>query len=319
MIYIVIPNYNGAEHLKTCFPSIEGQSSRDYRVVLIDNGSDDDSVSFTKSNYPAYVIIGLGKNYGFAKAINEGIIYSIKNSDCEYILLLNNDIELHPDFIRTGVETFKTNNEISFIAVKMLNYYDRKIIDDCGDFIKGNGGSPLARGHDEIDTGQYDSAEFIFGACAGAAFYKRGLFEKVGLFDDSFFAYYEDIDFSFRAQLMGYKCWYLPQAVCYHKRGGTIGIATEGFQTELCERNLILLRIKNYPLGLLLFNQPFFLAARLKRYYLFIRRHSLTVFLRAVKGYLRGLFLILFQLRKRFSIQRNTVVSSRYIKGLFVK
>jgi hypothetical protein len=201
----------------------------------------------------------------------------------------------------------------------MLNYYDRSIIDDCGDFIKGNGGSPLARGYGEKDEGQYNNEEFIFGACAGAAFYKRDLFEKVGLFDETFFAYYEDIDFSFRAQLMGYKCLYQPKAVCYHKRGGTISIATEGFQTELCERNLVLLRIKNYPLHIYLLNQPFFFAARLKRYFIFLTCHSFIIFLRAIKGYLRGLFLLPFMIKKRKYIQRTKVISNEQVRALFVK
>jgi GT2 family glycosyltransferase len=319
MLSIIIPNYNGLEHLITCYPSIEAQDYMDYKIILVDNSSQDASVKYTKEMYPKNIVVELDKNYGFAKAINTGIKYALENLKCDYILLLNNDIELNPDFLRIGIESFKKNPGSPFIAVKMLNYYDRSIIDDCGDFIKGNGGSPLARGYGEKDEGQYNNEEFIFGACAGAAFYKRDLFEKVGLFDETFFAYYEDIDFSFRAQLMGYKCLYQPKAVCYHKRGGTISIATEGFQTELCERNLVLLRIKNYPLHIYLLNQPFFFAARLKRYFIFLTCHSFIIFLRAIKGYLRGLFLLPFMIKKRKYIQRTKVISNEQVRALFVK
>ena len=201
----------------------------------------------------------------------------------------------------------------------MLNYYNREIIDDCGDFIKSGGGSPLARGHGEKDTGQYDKTEYIFGACAGAAVYRSDIFKDTGFFDESFFAYYEDIDFSFRAQLFGHKCLYQPQAVCYHKRGGTSSVATHGFQTEMCERNLVLMRLKNYPLSTYIFYQPLFFIARIKRYYSFIRFHSFELFLRALKGYLRGMLLLITKIPERFRIQSKRKVGSSYINSLFVK
>lgn len=319
MISIVIPNYNGEEHLRTLYVSLKKQTYSDYSIVLVDNGSSDGSVSFTEKEFPRSHRIKLGYNSGFAKAVNDGIKFSLKETKAEYILLLNNDIELSPDFLQTAIETFQKHYEASILAVKMLNYFQRNIIDDCGDFIKANGGSPLARGHGEKDSGQFDNEEFIFGACAGAAFYKREVFSEVGYFDETFFAYYEDIDFSFRAQLMGLKCYYQPKAVCYHKRGGTSSIATHGFQTEMCERNLVLMRIKNYPLVTYIVYQPLFFIARVVRYYNFIRLHSFKIFLRALKGYLRGSLLWITKLPERFKIQRNKKVTSSYIKSLFVK
>lgn len=319
MINIIIPNYNGLEHLKTCFESIKRQSRKDYKVILVDNNSNDESVNFTKINFPDSTVINLDRNYGFAKAVNEGIRKSLATNKCQYILLLNNDIELTSNFLETAVRTFERIPEASIIAVKMLNYFKRDEIDDCGDFIKGKGGSPLARGHGEKDTGQYDIEEFIFGACAGAAFYKKEIFETTGLLDEDFFAYYEDIDFSFRTQLKGFKCFYQPKAVCYHKRGGTSSIATHGFQTEMCERNLVLMRIKNYPLIIYLLYQPLFFIARIKRYYSFLVHHSFKIFLRALKGYLRGFGLLPFQLLKRYEIQKSRRVKVSYITGLFIK
>lgn len=319
MISVVIPNYNGLEHLKTCYDSLKKQCYRNFIVILSDNGSKDDSVKYTKEQFPDSAVIEIGYNSGFAKAVNEGIKYSLKNIKADYIFLLNNDIELAPDFLQTAVNTFAQNPEASMLAVKMLNYFERTKIDDCGDFIKANGGSPFARGHSETDNGQYDKREYIFGACAGAAFYKPEIFNNIGFFDETFFAYYEDIDFSFRAQLAGYKCIYEPKAVCYHKRGGTSSVATHGFQTEMCERNLVLMRIKNYPISTYILYQPLFFIARLKRYYSFIRFHSFIIFLRAVRGYIRGSFLAVTKLGERFRIQKQRKVSSDYIKGLFSK
>ena len=319
MISIVIPNYNGVEHLRTLYESLKKQTYNDFKAILVDNGSIDDSVTLTQTEFPDSHIIKLGHNSGFAKAVNEGIKHSIHKIKSEYIFLVNNDIELAPDFLQIALNTLTAQPGASILAVKMLNYYNRDIIDDCGDFIRANGGSPLARGHGEKDTGQYDKEEFIFGACAGAAFYKSEMFAKTGYFDETFFAYYEDIDFSFRAQIEGFKCYYQPKAVCYHKRGGTSSVATHGFQTEMCERNLVLMRVKNYPLTTYILYQPLFFVARLKRYYDFIRINSFALFLRALKGYLRGQFLWVTKLPARFKIQRQKKVSNEYIKSLFVK
>ena len=319
MIGIVIPNYNGFKHLETCYESLKKQTYSNFRVILCDNGSKDNSAAYTKEQFPDSEVILIGYNSGFAKAVNEGIKYCLARPDFDLIFLLNNDIELNPDFLETALCTFAEHPEASIMAVKMLNYFNRNVIDDCGDFIKSNGGSPLARGHGETDKGQYDKLEYIFGACAGAAFYKREVFEAAGLFDETFFAYYEDIDLSFRAQLAGFKCIYQPKAVCYHKRGGTSSIATHGFQTEMCERNLVLMRIKNYPLSTYLLYQPLFFIARLKRFYSFIRFHSFTLFLRALRGYFRGQLLIVTKLGARFRIQSKRIVTTGYIKGLFIK
>jgi GT2 family glycosyltransferase len=319
MISIVIPNYNGAEHLKTLFPSLKNQTCKDYRVILVDNGSTDESVPFTSAEFPDCLIISVGYNSGFSSAVNKGIKYSLKNLNSKYILLLNNDIELKENFVEIALKTFESQRDASILAVKMLNYFSRDTIDDCGDFIKSGGGSPLARGHGEKDTLQYDNEEYIFGASAGAAFYKTEIFKNTGYFDEKFFAYYEDIDFSFRAQLLGYKCLYQPKAVCYHKRGGTSSVATHGFQTEMCERNLVLLRFKNYPFLTYFLYQPLFFIARIKRYYNFIRYHSLIIFLRAFKGYLRGILLATTKLPERIKIQKNKKVTAAYIKSLFIK
>jgi GT2 family glycosyltransferase len=319
VISIVIPNYNGLEHLVTCYASLKKQSLQDYTVILADNGSKDNSVSYTKEQFPGSAVIEIGYNSGFAKAVNDGIKYSMENLNDDFIFLLNNDIELAPDFLEIAVNSFKNKPDISILAVKMLNYFNRDTFDDCGDFIKSGGGSPLARGHGQKDTGQYDKPEYIFGACAGAAIYKKEIFENIGYFDEKFFAYYEDIDLSFRAQLAGYKCYYEPKAVCYHKRGGTSSVASHGFQTEMCERNLVLMRIKNYPLSTYILYQPLFFIARMKRYYSFLRYHSFTIFRRGLWGYLRGSFLLITRLPERFKIQKRKKVSNEYIKSLFIK
>jgi GT2 family glycosyltransferase len=256
----------------------------------------------------------LYSNTGFAKAVNEGIKHSLKDINIKYIVLLNNDIECDKYFLMGLVNSFKSD-DIGSAAGKMLNYFERNIIDNAGDFIKRRG-TPYARGHGEKDQGQYDNAEYIWGACAGAAIYKREIFEKTGLFDEDFFAYFEDVDFNFRMQLLGYKCYYNPKAVCYHKRGATLKDKI-GFETMLCEKNLIALRLKNYPLNLLLRWTPFFMAGRFRRYYNINRANSFKVFIRAIKGYLWGLSEIPKSLAKRGKIQKQIQVTSEYIENMF--
>ena len=314
MISVVIPNYNGESHLKECLESLYRQSYKDFKIYLVDNNSSDNSVAFTKRNFPDVEVLSLDSNTGFAKAVNTGIKNSLDNEKIEYIVLLNNDIKCDINFLNELLSGFKTKNTGS-VTCKMLNYYNRDIIDDAGDFIKKKG-SPYARGHSEKDIGQYDTEEFIWGACAGAAVYKREVFDKVGFFDEDFFAYYEDVDFNFRMQLAGYKCYYNPKAVCFHKRGETFKDKT-GLETMLCEKNLVALRIKNYPINILLKWIPYFLVVRIRRYYGFIRNYSYKVFWSAVKGYLKGLTEIPKSLAKRRKIQRQMKVTPEYIESIF--
>lgn len=320
MIAIIIPTYNGLKHLETCFDSLRNQKFNSFsekpevRIILVDNGSTDGSLEFTNKNYPEVEVIGLEKNYGFAKAVNEGIKYALKDERVKRILLLNNDIECEEYFLEEMLKGF-TEDFIGSVACKMMNYYNRDVFDDAGDFIKLIG-SPYARGHGEKDTGQYDKPEFIFGACAGAAMYRRKIFDVIGFLDEDFFAYYEDVDFSFRIQLAGYKCFYNPKAICYHKRGATSGY-TSGWQTMLCERNLIAMRIKNYPLSLYIKLTPLFFVARLKRYYGFLRAGWYKVFFSAVSGYIKGLVRVPSSIIKRGKVQKLKKVNNKYIHSIF--
>ncbi|MCI0450438.1 MAG: glycosyltransferase family 2 protein [Chlorobi bacterium] len=316
LISIVIPNYNGIEHLQTCFESIYRQDYRNYKIIMLDNGSADDSVNFTKKNYPEVELIIFNYNTGFAKAVNKGIKLALKKYNPSYILLLNNDVELEKNFLSTAIDTFENVLKVDIIAAKMMNFYSRDTIDDTGNFITKKGGTPYPRGNTQKDTGQYDKPEFIFGACAGAAFYKKGVFEKAGFFDEDFFAYLEDIDFSFRAQLYGFKCYYQPKAICYHKRGGS-SISTYRFQVKMNERNVVWLRIKNYPILLYILYQPLFVISRTIKFALLLKNHGFKILGAALWGYILGLLKIFQQIPKRMKIQKNRIVSSNYILSLF--
>jgi GT2 family glycosyltransferase len=323
MISIVIPTYNGVEHLQSCFDSLMKQHINsvkclidiDFRIILVDNGSADNTLEFVGLNYPGIEIIKLDKNYGFAKAVNEGIKFSLLDKNVTHILLLNNDIECEESFLENMLNGFIEDN-VGSVASKMLNFYNRNKIDDVGDYIKLFG-SPYARGHAETDNGQYDKPEFVFGACAGAAMYKREVFERAGYFDEDFFAYYEDVDFSLRLRMFGYVCYYNPKAVCYHKRGATSSY-NSGFQLMLCEQNLVSLRMKNYPFITYLKLQPLFAAARIKRYLRFVLNKEYTLLIKAVEGYLRGLMFLPKSIKKRKKLLNVVKITGRDFEKLFI-
>lgn len=322
-ISIIIPNLNGLKHLGYCIPSIYSQkkeidkeSSLEYKIIIVDNGSHDGSADFIEKNYPEINLIKFSTNTGFAAAVNAGIKFSMEHYPGNIILLLNNDIELKEDFLAEGVKTFSVYSDCSITAVKMMNFGERKKIDDTGNFITKKGGTSYPRGNGQLDTGQFDKPEYIFGACAGAAFYKEEVFKTAGLFDERFFAYLEDIDISFRAQLAGFKCVYRPDAVCYHRRGGST-ISTFKFQMRMNERNMVWLRIKNYPLLLYIIYQPLFFAARLRRFYFILKHNGFESLAAAIKGYFEGIIKAVTFIPARCKIQKMKKVSTKYIYSLF--
>src|SRR3712207_6126046 len=215
-VTVVVPNWNGERFLSTCFGSLRLQSYTDFETVLVDNGSTDGSVAFVNRNFSEVRVLPLPENRGFSAAVNAGIL----SSDAEYVALLNNDTESDPGWLQAAVEAADAYPEAGFFASKLVVFDDRRILDGAGDVLRRSG-LPYRLGHGEPDRGQYDEAAFVFGACAGAAMYRRGMLDDIGLFDEDFFANCEDGDLSFRAQLAGYRCLYVPGSVVYHVGSAT--------------------------------------------------------------------------------------------------
>jgi len=310
MVYVVIPNFNGKHHLETCLPSLINQTFKNFKIIVVDNASNDDSLSYIEKFHPDVFVIKLDANFGFAKAVNIGIIHALKDNATTHIVLANNDIEFDENFLYEMLQGFENEN-IGSVSAKMINFYKRDIIDDAGNFVSKKS-FPIVRGHGEKDKGQYDTKEYIFGACAGAAIYKKEVFINTGLFDEDFFAYLEDVDFSFRMQLKGYKCLYNYKAICYHKRGGTFS-QQQSFQTYLMERNMFVLRVKNFPVSVLLkyfFYYILHFSYRIIKYFIV---YSPKISYYGAKGFFNGLLMIPKLLGKRFEIQRSRNVNNSYI------
>jgi len=251
MISIVVLNYNGKTYLKDCLNSLESQTFRDFEVILVDNGSSDGSLEYAKTNFPWVRTVQNEKNLGFAGGTNSGI----KLAQGELILTLNNDTMVDQRFLEHLVKPM-SDGSVGMCASKML-YPDGRI-NSTGIYISRSGAA-WDRGVFEPDEGQHDSHEEVFGPCAGAALYRRKMLDEIGLFDEDFFLYMEDIDIAFRARLAGWRCIYVPQAVVYHHHGGTAGVGSD-LAVYYGNRNLIWCVIKNFPTRLLLSSIPWIIG-----------------------------------------------------------
>lgn len=307
-VSIVIPNYNGAYLLPTCLDSLRAQTYRDFEVIMVDNASTDDSVALVRTRYPEVTVIEMPRNHVFAGAVNAGI----QRANGEIIATLNNDTEADArwlDELRLAIER---HPEASFAASKIMLFDRREIINSAGDFY-GRDGVPGNRGVWEKDVGQYDEEEFIFGACAGAAAYRRTMLKDIGAFDEDLIAYCEDVDLNLRAQLAGHKCIYVPMAVIYHRLSATGGGPLSSYY---CGRNFINVVVKDMPAPLLRKNWGLIALAQLG----FVR-NSLAHFREpAARARLRGQLSAFGQLglmlRKRAAIQRARRVSDEYLESM---
>ncbi len=304
---MVVPNWNGERFLSSCLGSLREQTLQDFETVLVDNGSTDGSVGFVRRNFPEVRVLPLHDNRGFSVAVNEGI----RASRAAYVALLNNDTEVDPGWLEALVEAAEAHPEAGLFASKMVDFNDRRVLDGAGDVLRRSG-LPYRLGHGEPDQGQYDEATFVFGACAGAALYRRSMLEDIGLFDEDFFANCEDGDLSFRAQLAGYRCLYVPGSVVYHMGSATFG-KRSAIATRLGTRNSLCMLVKNLPAPLVPGFLPYVMAGQLSRLVVTASTSTLGAHLEGLAGALR---LLPLMLRKRREIQKRRQVPVEYIKDL---
>ena len=235
-ISIIILNWNGMAYTVPCLESLKRITYADYEVIVVDNGSEGDDVEALKDKYGDYIhVIENDRNYGFAKGSNIGIKYAFENFNPQYILLLNNDTVVDPEFLTELTGVAESDERIGSCQSKILSLKDPEMIDSVGiEFYFRKrpiitsyfpplflNGYPLQIGYGEKDEGQYNYIREVFGACACSALYKREMLDQVGLLDEDFFAYLEDVDFSWRANLLGWKCLYVPTSLVYHVSSAT--------------------------------------------------------------------------------------------------
>jgi GT2 family glycosyltransferase len=306
-ITVVIPNWNGERFLSTCLASLREQTFKDFETVVVDNGSTDRSVALVGHSFPEVRVVLLGENRGFSAAVNAGI----RASRAEYVALLNNDTETDPGWLKTLVRAAEAHPEAGLFATKLIDFHDRRLLDGAGDALRRSG-LPYRLGHGEPDRGQYDRSGFVLSACAAAAVYRRSMLDDVGLFDEDFFAYCEDGDLSMRAQLAGYRCLYVPEAVVYHMGSASTGKRSP-FAVRLGTRNGLCLLVKNLPAPLVPRVLPFVLTGQLSRLLVAALTSTLRAYLKGLAGVLR---LLPRMLKKRREIQKRRQVPVRYVRQL---
>ncbi|MBI2599429.1 glycosyltransferase family 2 protein, partial [Candidatus Daviesbacteria bacterium] len=299
--------------LEDCLESLRGLQVTGYglQVIMVDNGSTDGSIEYVEKNFPEVEIIRLKKNLGFAKAINEGV----KKSAAEYVIFLNNDTAAEKEWLKNLITCAEDHPEVISVNSKLLNFYDREIIDGVGILIN-EVGQARSIGWLEKDQGQFKE-QYIFGATGGGSLFKRKEFIKVGMFDERYFMYSEEVDFAFRAQFLGYKSIFCPQAVLYHKHKATskkLPANLEYWQF----RNMTQTIIKDFPAGILLKNW---------RWLKILLVHFNTYIYQIKNGFFLAPFLadfwLIFNLPRllmeRRKIMKGKEVADSYIESFLVK
>jgi hypothetical protein len=281
LVSIIIVNYNGKKFLSDCLNSIFHQTYYPFDVIMVDNASHDGSVEYVHQNFPEVKMFTQSDNRGFAGGTNAGI----RQAKGEFVLTLNNDTIIAPDFIDELVKPLVSDPSVGMCASKMI-FPDGRINSTA--ICISRSGAAWDRGMGEPDYGQFDVAEEVFGPCAGAALYRRTMLDEIDLFDEDFFLYMEDVDLAFRARLSGWKCMYVPTARVYHVHGGS---TEPGSDTSVYygNRNLLWYVVKNFPKRTLLIFCPWIIGRNIAIIpYYFLKSKGRTI-IKAKADSVRGL------------------------------
>lgn len=267
-VSVVTPNYNGKKFLKAFFESLNNDSELIGEVIIVDNASTDGSKEYIEGstfNFPVRLIENT-ENVGFSPAVNQGI----EKAQYEYIFSLNNDTEVKKGSIKALVDLMSSDDNIFSLQAKMLQYNNKELIDDVGD--EYNLLAWTKKTGENHSSGEYTEVCEIFSACAGAAMYRKSLLLELGMFDDNFFAYMEDVDLAIRSRVYGYKNLLCPDAVVYHIGSATSGSRYNEFKVRLAARNNVWVVYKNLPIPLKIVNFIFLFFGFLIKYLFFKKK-----------------------------------------------
>jgi GT2 family glycosyltransferase len=313
VIAIVVPNWNGAARLGPCIRSLAAQDRDDFEIVVVDNGSVDDSLavldSLAREIAPVpLTVLSNDVNLGFAGGVNRGIRHAL-DSAAHAVALFNNDAVADAGWLSSLVAILDADPGVA-IATGRLLMRDGQTVDSTGDFYSV-WGLAFPRDRDQPVEPVRGSGD-VFAASGGASLFRTALFADIGLFDEEFFAYFEDVDLSFRARLAGHRVHYCADAVAYHDQGAT-SRTMSGFATRQFFRNLPLLLVKNVPARLLPSVLPrFVLVYSLMVLHQFRRGEGSP----ALRGVVESVGLVVRGLRRRRAIQRSRRVDAANIRQL---
>jgi GT2 family glycosyltransferase len=304
-VAVVIPNWNGIDSIGDCLDSLLNQSVKPL-IIVVENGSTDGSLEFLRKDYSDVQIVVNQQNLGFAGGVNSGIRHAV-DQGCEFVALLNNDATVEKDWLKQLTATIRANDHNGIVTSKIVTS-DGSHMDSTGDMYTV-WGLPYPRGRGEPVSSAYDKQTTVFAASGGASIYRVAMLKEIGLFDSDFFAYYEDVDLSFRAQLADWKVVYEPKALVYHQISATSS-KIKGFSTYQTIKNLPWLLVKNVPRQYMHIVLPRFLLAHT----LFVGRAILRgQGFYALKGLIATLAKLPAKLRERKLIQHAKPVTNEYI------
>lgn len=256
-VAIVILNWNGRLFLEKFLPSVKASLYANLKIIVADNASEDDSVSFIQANYPEIELILNGKNEGFAKGYN----VALAKVSADYYILLNNDVEVTKGWIEPVIALMESDKKIVACQPKILSYEQRNQFEyagACGGFIDKLG-YPFTRGRIfdtcENDHGQYEDCIQIFWATGAALFVRASVFHELNGFDETFFAHQEEIDLCWRMQRKGYSVYVVPSSVVYHVGGGTLPMDSRK-KVFLNFRNNLIMMTKNLSFAEMVWKIP---------------------------------------------------------------
>ena len=280
-VSVIIPNYNGANFIGNCLDSLKAQEYKDFEIIVVDNDSKDGSADTVAKDYPWVRLKRLDQNYGFSRAVNEGL----RMSEAPFVVLLNSDTEADPGFVGSLVSTIKKDENIFSVASKMIQMKRPEKLDGAGDLYSAFGWA-YARGKGRSSSGYRKYAK-VFAACGGAALYRRSILDEIGWFDEFHFAYLEDTDIGYRARIMGYKNIYCPEAVVYHVGSGATGSRYNDLKIRISARNNMYVIMKNMPVLQILLNLPFLLLGfTIKAIFFILTGHGRAYLSGLKRGYI---------------------------------
>ena len=273
---VIIPNYNGLDFLKNCLESTTKSTVR-ASIIVVDNGSWDESPQWVAENFPGVQVIAFPENRGFCAAVNAGI----RAAKTPYVFLLNNDTTIDPDCIRCLEEAMDKTEGLFSVGAKMLSMYDPKRVDTAGDLYSAFGWAyAIGKGK---KSESFVRQRKVFSNCGGAVLYRKDYLERTGLFDEAHFAYLEDVDLGYRARIAGFYNVMEPAAVVYHAGSGFSGSRYNAFKISHSSRNNVYLIYKNMPLFQLVLNAPFLLAGFGIKILFFARKGFGGIYLKGLK------------------------------------
>jgi GT2 family glycosyltransferase len=311
-ITVIIVNYRRNETIDNCLKALSKQTFVDFEVVVIDNGSVSASADQIEESIEIYglakivKLIAMDMNLGFAGGNVEGLKYA----SGQYVALLNNDAEPERGWLEDLVRAIETYPDVAVCASRLI-VYKTDVVDSAGDgFCRSLQGFKRCEGK---ETKEFSEQEFIFGACAGAALYRRTMLDDIGFFDEDFFLIHEDTDLNFRAQLAGWKVLYVPTALVYHKvRSSIVDMSDIAVYHTIRNRDFV--RIKNVPFTVFIRCLPEFVLGAIMEFLYFVIKHGkLRLYCRAKYDVLKNFSKMMI---KRKAIMKKKRVNDKYIYSL---